>query len=59
MSGVRDFSLTADSGNLMHRRFCPECGTHPFSAAETRPQLVFVRAGTLDDPEVARPAMSI
>ena len=56
---LRDFSLTADSGNLMHRRFCPECGTHLFSAAETRPQLVFVRAGTLDDPEVARPAMSI
>lgn len=56
---LRDFSLTADSGNLMHRRFCPECGTHLFSAAEARPHLVFVRAGTLDDPEVARPAMSI
>ncbi|MBS0378444.1 MAG: GFA family protein [Proteobacteria bacterium] len=55
----RDFPLTADSGNRMHRHFCPHCGTHLFSAAESRPHLVFVRAGTLDDPEVARPAMTI
>jgi hypothetical protein len=56
---LRDFPLTADSGNRMHRNFCPTCGTHLFSAAEARPHLVFVRAGTLDDPEVARPAMTI
>ena len=56
---LRDFTLTADSGNLMHRRFCPGCGTHLFSLAEARPHLVFVRAGTLDDPELARPAMTI
>jgi hypothetical protein len=43
----------------MHRRFCAKCGTHLFSAAESRPHLVFVRAGTLDDVELARPAMSI
>ena len=54
-----DFTLTADSGNLMHRRFCPACGTHLLSQAEARPHLVFVRAGTLDDPELARPAMTI
>jgi hypothetical protein len=56
---LRDFCLTADSGNVMHRRFCPRCGTHLFSSAEARPHLVFVRAGTLDDPEVAQPAMTI
>lgn len=56
---MRDFSCVADSGNIMHRRFCPSCGTPLFSAAEIRPHLVFVRAGTLDDPEIARPASSI
>lgn len=56
---LRDFRSIADSGNVMHRRFCPTCGTHVFSAAESRPHLLFVRAGTLDDPEVARPAMTI
>jgi len=56
---LRDFSLVADSGNVIHRRFCPACGTHVFSAAEARPHLIFARAGTLDDPEVAQPAMTI
>ena len=54
-----DFMSIADSGSVMHRRFCPGCGTPLFSTAESRPHLVFVRAGTLDDPEVARPAMTI
>jgi len=56
---MRDFCTVADSGNSMHRRFCPICGTHIFSEAESRPQLIFVRAGTLDDPSLARPAATI
>ena len=57
--GLSDYRTVADSGNVMHRRFCPVCGTHLFSAAEARPHLLFVRAGTLDDRELARPAMTI
>jgi hypothetical protein len=56
---TRDFASIADSGNRMHRRFCPTCGIHLFSEAESRPHLIFVRAGTLDDPEIARPAAVI
>jgi len=56
---TRDFQSVADSGNRMHRRFCPVCGTHLFSEAESRPQLIFVRVGTLDDREVASPAATI
>ena len=56
---TRDYGSTADSGNRMHRRFCPTCGTHLFSEAELRPHLLFVRAGTLDDPSVARPEATI
>jgi hypothetical protein len=54
-----DHRMTADSGNVMHRRFCLSCGTHLFSGSEARPHLTFVRAGTLDDPEVARPSLTI
>ncbi len=54
-----DFVSLADSGNRMHRRFCPACGTQLFSEAEARPHLIFVRAGTLDDLEVARPTATI
>ena len=56
---MKDYSNVADSGNVMHRRFCPTCGTALFSEAEARPHLLFVRAGTLDDPEVAKPSATI
>jgi hypothetical protein len=54
-----EFVMAADSGNVMRRRFCPKCGTHLFTASDARPQLIFLRAGSLDDPELARPAMTI
>ena len=54
-----DYRSVADSGNVMHRRFCGACGTSLFSEAEARPHLIFVRAGTLDDPEVATPGATI
>ena len=53
------FSSVADSGNQMHRRFCPSCGTPLFSEAEARPHLIFVRVGTFHDPNLANPAMTI
>jgi hypothetical protein len=56
---LRDYRSIADSGNRMQRRFCPTCGTQMFSEAEDRPHLIFVRAGTLDDPELARPSLTI
>lgn len=56
---LTDFPSIAESGNKMHRRFCPVCGTHVFSEAESRPHLIFIRAGTLDDRELARPSVTI
>lgn len=52
---LRDFTSVADSGNRMHREFCPACGTQMFSSAEERPHLRVVRGGTLDDASLARP----
>lgn len=48
---LNDYISVADSGNRMHRRFCPDCGTHLFSEAEERPNMIVVRAGTLDQSE--------
>jgi hypothetical protein len=56
---TRDYQSVADSGSHMHRRFCPICGTHLFSEAESRPHLVFVRVGTLDEPARVRPSATI
>jgi hypothetical protein len=56
---LRDYRSVADSGNIMHRKFCPACGTQLFSEAESRPHLIFVRVGTLDNPSLATPAATI
>lgn len=56
---TKDYVSIADSGAVMHRRFCPTCGVHLFSEAESRPHLIFVRVGTLDDPELVRPMANI
>ena len=53
------YESVADSGSHMVRSFCPACGTPLFSEARERPHLIFVRAGTLDDPEMAPPSMTI
>ncbi len=55
----RDFRSVADSGNVMHRRFCPNCGTQLFSEAESRPHLIIVRNGALDDTELLKPGATI
>jgi hypothetical protein len=56
---LRDYRSVADSGNVMHRRFCPVCGIHVTTASEARPHLVAVRAGTLDDASRVKPVASI
>lgn len=56
---VRYHRSVADSGNVMQRGFCPVCGTPLTSAAESRPHLLFIRAGTLDDPDLIGPQATI
>jgi hypothetical protein len=52
---VRDYVSLSDGGNTMRRSFCPHCGTPLFSASSSRPDMVVVRAGALDDRELGRP----
>lgn len=56
---LQDYASVADSGNHMHRRFCPRCGTQVTSEADERPHLITLRAGTLDDPSAVAPQAQI
>ena len=56
---LTDYQSHADSGTLMHRQFCPSCGTPLFTQADTRRHYIGVRAGTLDDPELGKPQITI
>jgi hypothetical protein len=56
---LTDYQSHADSGTLMHRQFCPSCGTPVFTQADTRRHHIGVRAGTLDDPDLGKPQITI
>lgn len=56
---IRYHEGIADSGTPMRRGFCPTCGTPVTSEALTRPHLIFLRIGTLDDPNLLGPQLTI
>ncbi len=56
---LTEFVSHAASGNVVRRKFCPQCGTPVFSAADVRPHVLVVRVGTLDDPNAITPAVTI
>jgi hypothetical protein len=56
---LRRYASKADSGNVLQRGFCSACGTPVTSQAEVRPHLIFLRAGTLDNPAIVAPAVNI
>ncbi len=53
------YTSIADSGAVMHRSFCPSCGTPVFSESDRRPDTIIVRVGTLDDPGIGKPLETI
>ncbi len=56
---VRHFEVVADSGNVMRRAFCPQCGTPLFNRGSRRPEMTVVRVGSLDHPEQFPPHTQI
>jgi hypothetical protein len=53
------YTRTADSGNEVSRRFCPQCGCHVFGDSSGRAGFTVVRVGTLDDPSSIKPTANI
>jgi hypothetical protein len=49
----------ADSGNEITRAFCGDCGSPLYVQVSTRPDIVGLRVGTLDDPSAFRPEADI
>jgi hypothetical protein len=49
------FTKRGDSGRELTRHFCPDCGSPLFTSAPKHPDLVYVKAGILDDPSVVQP----
>jgi hypothetical protein len=56
---LKTYNDAGDSGKLVYRRFCPNCGSGVVAEAEVMPGMTLVLAGTLDDPSVFKPAMEV
>ena len=44
------YTRTADSGRILHRYFCADCGSGIYSQRDVNPERVVVRAGSFDNP---------
>jgi hypothetical protein len=59
-SGLKTFETTGDETGLKReRQFCPGCGSQMFTLLAEMPEMVVVKAGTLDDKSVLDPQMEI
>ena len=56
---LKFFDHPADSGSIVSRGFCPECGAPIYSVNSNMPGRVFVRASSLDDLEIAKPQVIV
>ncbi len=56
---VKGYTTTGDSGNTITREFCPECGSPLFTRAQLYPNLVWIKAGSLDEPGSIKPSHQI
>ena len=53
---TNSFTKTADSGNELTRHFCGNCGSPLYTASPRHPEVIYVKAGVIDDPSVVKPA---
>jgi hypothetical protein len=56
---VRYFGVRGESGQILNRGFCPNCGSRLFGKPDFKPDLMVIVAGSLDDPSRHKPTMDI
>lgn len=56
---LETYDDTGDSGQPVHRHFCPNCGSGVVNEVDVLPGVMIVLAGTLDDPAAFKPTMDV
>ncbi len=56
---TKGYTKIADSGRRITREFCPECGSPLFTRGEVLPDLVWIKAGSLDEPGRIQPTHQV
>jgi hypothetical protein len=55
----KSFTKAGDSGNELTRHFCPECGSPLYTSSPQHSEVLYIKAGTLDDPSLVKPTHQI
>ena len=53
---LKGFDVETDSGNVMTKAFCVNCGTHVTEISTWSPEFVVITVGSLDDPTRVKPS---
>ncbi|KZL22113.1 putative glutathione-dependent formaldehyde-activating enzyme [Pseudovibrio axinellae] len=53
------YAKPVDSGNVVTRCFCPTCGSAVYSLNSSMSELIFVRASTVDQPEIIEAQVTV
>lgn len=56
---LNSYSSLGDSGKPIHRNFCSNCGTLIFAKCENTPEVVYLRAGTIDSDFCFDPTVNV
>lgn len=56
---VKFYDRPADSGNIVSRGFCENCGSAVYSRNSGMPGMAFLRASSLDDPDAVFPSLIV
>jgi len=52
-------SVKGESGNSIHRSFCPDCGSTMMTRADVMPGVLMLTTGPMNDTSAFKPAMQI
>ncbi len=56
---TKSYRHTADSGNIMIKEFCPDCGSQLFGSSSGRPGVKAVKVGSIDDARAIEPQVEV
>lgn len=56
---VKAFGKTTDSGGVVTRHFCPECGSQTHNTNTANPDNIMVYANILDNPDIIEPQVIV
>jgi len=53
------YQHTADSGNVLTKHFCGQCGSPSYTENELRPTMIGIRAGIIAEHDVVKPGANV